>query len=139
MVAPLVRMPVKPASFQPRGDEQEQQRAYERSRGSARERGYSPSWDKASKAFIASHPVCLGCEAIGLVEPATLTDHVEPHNGDRLKFWCEANWQPSCKWHHDAIKQQLEVLYGVGKAKLSDLWLNSALAIEMTRLQRRQG
>jgi hypothetical protein len=65
--------------------------------------------------------------------PATLTDHIEPHRGDKAKFWDEANWQASCDWHHDQVKQRLERLFDQGKIGLPDLKLDSqkALAISL--------
>lgn len=38
---------------------------------------------------------------------ATIADHVEPHQGDRLKFWAGA-LQSLCKHHHDGLKQSIE-------------------------------
>jgi 5-methylcytosine-specific restriction protein A len=45
----------------------------------------------------AAHPVCLGCEAIGQVRATEVTDHVEPHKGDMVKFWNSEQWQPACQ------------------------------------------
>jgi 5-methylcytosine-specific restriction endonuclease McrA len=107
--------------------------AYERDRGSARSRGYDARWDKAAAAFKAEHPLCLGCQAIGQVKVAVLVDHVEPHKGDMVKFWDASMWQPSCAWHHDVIKKQLEQQYEQGHLTVSDLWLNSPSAIRLSR------
>ena len=106
---------------------------YDQRRGSARERGYGARWDKASAGFKRSHPLCLGCEAIGRVEATTITDHVIPHRGDMVKFWDSSRWQPSCDWHHSVVKQKLEALFDEGRAKIDDLWLNSAKSIAITR------
>lgn len=59
-------------------------------------------------------------------------DHVVPHKGDMVRFWDSDLWQPSCKWHHDVIKQQLEAMYARGELIASDLWLNSAAAVRLT-------
>lgn len=107
--------------------------AYERDRGSARQRGYTAQWDKQAKRYLAEYPLCCGCEAIGRVEPATLVDHIEPHRGSRAKFWDEGNWQPSCDWHHNAVKPLLERLFDEGQIGADDLRLTSARAIEVTR------
>lgn len=98
-----------------------------------RQRGYDTRWDKAAAAFKAEHPLCLGCQAIGQVKVATVVDHVEPHRGDMVKFWSSANFQPSCAWHHNVVKQQLENMYERGAIALSDLWLNSPAAIKLSR------
>lgn len=42
-------------------------------------------------------------------------------------------WQSCCKWHHDSIKQTLELLYIRGRIPLSELWLTSATAQRLTR------
>lgn len=81
----------------------ERRQAYDRERGSAHERGYTRRWAKASKAFLAKHPLCVGeeCKALPLPRPATVTDHIVPHRGDMTLFWSRANWQPLCKRCHD--------------------------------------
>jgi len=43
------------------------------------------------------------------------------------------NWQPSCQWHHDAIKQRLELAYRAGKLSVEALSLSSAEAIALTK------
>ena len=105
-------------------------------RGSARARGYTAAWDKASKAHLRSHPLCVGCEAIGKVIIAVLVDHVEPHQGDMSKFWNSELWQSSCKWHHDVVKQRLEAMLEQRQIGIKELWLNSATAIELTHSMR---
>jgi hypothetical protein len=61
-----------------------------------------------------------------------VTDHVEPHKGDMIKFWNAKRWQPACCWHHDVVKQKLEQMYARGEISVDDLWLNSAVAIRLT-------
>lgn len=104
-------------------------RATDQARGSARERGYTPAWDRASAAFLLAHPICPACEAAGLIVAAEVTDHVIPHKGDRALFWSRTNWQPACRWHHDAVKQRLEQLYAAGKIGPAELVLTSAYAL----------
>lgn len=127
-------MPVKPQTFRPAhlGSVQDSERAYERDRGNFRQRGYTPSWDKLAKLYRVNHPLCLGCEAVGRVEPTTLVDHVVPHRGDPMLMWDEGNLQPSCTPHHAVVKQHLEALLAKGQANKADLKLNSAMAIKTT-------
>ena len=68
---------------------------------SAAERGYGRAWQKASKRYLAAHPLCVQCAAEGKYTRATVVDHIVPHRGDRTLFWSEANWQALCKHHHD--------------------------------------
>jgi 5-methylcytosine-specific restriction endonuclease McrA len=102
-------------------------------RASARARGYTTRWDKASTAFKRRHPWCLGCAALGKQTPAVVVDHVEPHKGNQTKFWTTSLWQPSCDWHHRSIKSMLEGMYARGELKVADLWLNSSTAIGMSK------
>ncbi|MEQ1901878.1 MAG: hypothetical protein ABL866_14240 [Devosia sp.] len=63
---------------------------------------------------------------------AELVDHVEPHKGDTKKFWDKAMWQSSCRWHHDVVKQRLELMWARGQIGIADLWLNSPVAIKLS-------
>lgn len=85
------------------------QRAYERRRPSARERGYDSRWAAASRAFRARHPLCgmlangdvdvvnSWCAKEGRTTPAECVQHIVPHSGpnDPL-LWDETNWLASC-------------------------------------------
>lgn len=102
-------------------------------RATARARGYSGKWDKASAAYLKKHPLCLGCLAVGLRRKATVTDHIEPHKGDQALFWSRDNRQPSCGWHHNVVKQRLELMFQRGAIKPDDLRLDSNAAVDLTR------
>lgn len=69
--------------------------AFETKRPSARARGYSPAWDKASKAFLAL-PGNRTC-ACGCGREADVVDHVTAHKGDMRLFWDQSNWQPMAR------------------------------------------
>ncbi|MGY3527708.1 HNH endonuclease [Bradyrhizobium sp. USDA 4452] len=131
----LVGMPVRPPTFRPNGQRSRQQTnaEYDARRGSARDRGYDAAFDRASALFKQQHPLCLGCEAIDRVSATDVTDHVVPHKGDRTVFWDRDRWQPACRWHHDVVKQRLEAMYASGAITAADLWLNSAVAMRLTR------
>ena len=68
---------------------------------SAADRGYNRAWQKASKLFLAAHPLCVKCAAEGVYHRATVVDHIVPHRGDQGLFWDRNNWQALCKKHHD--------------------------------------
>lgn len=71
-------------------------------RGSARARGYTTAWEKARKAYLAMHPLCVQCHAEHVVRAATVVDHITPHRGDMALFWdAQGNWQALCREHHD--------------------------------------
>ena len=68
---------------------------------SAASRGYNRAWQKASKQYLAAHPLCVKCLEEGQFRKATVVDHIVPHRGDEKLFWDRSNWQPLCKKHHD--------------------------------------
>ncbi len=65
------------------------------------QRGYGYAWQQFRLSYLARHPICVQCDAEGVVEPATVVDHITPHKGDKVKFWDEENMQALCKRHHD--------------------------------------
>ena len=67
----------------------------------ASKRGYSSAWQKASKAYLREHPLCVECLKCGIYTQATVVDHVKPHRGDKVLFWNRNNWQSLCKPCHD--------------------------------------
>jgi 5-methylcytosine-specific restriction endonuclease McrA len=72
--------------------EQERKARHEARRPSARQRGYTQAWAKASKAFLA-RPENEFC-ACGCGREADMVDHRIAHRGDPRLFWAETNWQP---------------------------------------------
>lgn len=72
--------------------EQERKAKHEATRPSARQRGYTREWEKASKRFLARPENAL-C-ACGCGREADMVDHRIAHKGDRRLFWAETNWQP---------------------------------------------
>ena len=64
-------------------------------------RGYGSRWQRESKAFLQTHPLCVRCFARGKYVKATVVDHIVPHRGDQKLFWDRSNWQPLCKRCHD--------------------------------------
>ena len=85
-------------------------RADDKRRGSARERGYSSEWDKFSKAFRATNPLCEYCLVYGRITPATVTDHDIPHQGDPDLFW-DNTFTALCAKHHNGEKASAEARY----------------------------
>jgi hypothetical protein len=74
----------------------------------ANERGYTYRWQKASKGFLAKHPLCEcpDCQAgKKRVIPATVVNHRIPHRGDMTLFWDRSNWECMSKTCHDKRTQ----------------------------------
>ena len=67
----------------------------------AGKRGYSSAWQKARKAYLTEHPLCVECMKLGRYTQATVVDHINPHRGDKDLFWDRNNWQSLCKPCHD--------------------------------------
>ncbi|RWB08997.1 MAG: HNH endonuclease [Mesorhizobium sp.] len=83
--------------------DRERKARFDRTRPSARLRGYTREWDKARAEFLSANSICRYCPA-----PANVVDHVKPHRGDTTVFWNRANWQPLCTTCHSSIKQSRE-------------------------------
>jgi 5-methylcytosine-specific restriction endonuclease McrA len=66
-------------------------------------------WRKVAKRFLFAHPLCLFCNRMGRISPATVVDHIVPHKGDLALFWDESNLQPLCKKCHDNTKKIQEI------------------------------
>ena len=79
-------------------------------RPSAGKRGYNSRWQKESKKFLETHPLCVLCLEDHKVTEATVVDHIIPHRGDMTLFWDKNNWQALCKHCHD-VKTMTEDRY----------------------------
>lgn len=89
--------------------QRDRQAEYDRSRLSARSRGYDTRWDKARATFLKSNPTCtfqVNGETCG--RAATIVDHVVPHRGDQKLFWNKGNWAALCVHCHSSRKQSVE-------------------------------
>jgi len=72
------------------------------------QRGYGYKWQQARAGYLRSHPLCVMCQADGVVTAATVVDHKIPHRGDQALFWDRGNWQSLCATHHSRDKQREE-------------------------------
>jgi len=68
---------------------------------------WTQRWRAIAKAQMNEHPLCIMCEAEGIIEPATICDHVIPHRGDVDLFW-NGERQSLCASHHSRAKQAEE-------------------------------
>jgi 5-methylcytosine-specific restriction protein A len=64
-------------------------------------------WARIRRYQLLEHPLCKYCAERGIVTPATICDHVEPHRGDVNKFWL-GPFQSLCKSCHDSTKRLVE-------------------------------
>ena len=69
-------------------------------------------WRKFRKSYLERNPVCVMCEADGIVTPAQVVDHIIPMRAGGAAF-DEKNLQSLCRHHHD-IKSGKD-RHGIGK------------------------
>jgi 5-methylcytosine-specific restriction enzyme A len=65
-------------------------------------------WARIRKHQLLEHPLCKYCLERGLVAPAVICDHVEPHRGDVNRFWL-GPFQSLCRGCHDSAKRFFEL------------------------------
>ena len=121
-------MPTRPPIFQADA----RRREYQRTRADP----YTSRWDRVSRAYRRQHTLCIGCLAVGDTTSTFCTDHIVPHKGNPFLMWHHTNLQPLCRWHHDVIKQQLELMHMRGEIVEADLRIDSPIAMKLTREQR---
>jgi 5-methylcytosine-specific restriction protein A len=64
-------------------------------------------WRKRAQQQLRNEPLCCMCLKQGVIEAATVADHVVPHRNEAELFWNGA-LQSLCKRHHDSTKQAFE-------------------------------
>jgi 5-methylcytosine-specific restriction protein A len=65
----------------------------------------SKRWARIRRHQLLERPLCKYFLERGIVEPATVCDHIEPHHGDANKFWLGPF---HCKPCHDSAKRFVE-------------------------------
>ncbi len=68
----------------------------------------SPRWKRLRRAQLNKEPLCKFCEEKGVIEQATIVDHIIRHKGDKAKFYDSSNLQSLCKLCHDQEKKIME-------------------------------
>ena len=68
------------------------------------------AWKRLRAKHLARESVCQFCLAIGRTNAVDLVvDHIDPHRGDREKFYDPRNLQTLCKHCHDSRKRMKDV------------------------------
>ena len=65
-------------------------------------------WQRMRGMQLKRYPLCKMCLSDGVVTPATVVDHVVPHNGD-WHFFILGPLQSLCATHHNSTKKQEEI------------------------------
>ncbi len=64
-------------------------------------------WRRIRRQQLRIEPLCRMCAERGEIVAAEVVDHIEPHKGDRTKFFTN-RLQSLCAACHDGLKQQVE-------------------------------
>jgi 5-methylcytosine-specific restriction protein A len=64
-------------------------------------------WRNMSTLQLKQEPLCRMCLDNGVVTPANVADHIEPHHGNPMMFWF-GKLQSLCSTHHSGDKAALE-------------------------------
>jgi hypothetical protein len=65
-------------------------------------------WQRRRALQLQFEPLCEWCKGRGRIKKATVVDHIEPHKGDRNKFYL-GRLQSLCVRCHSRDKQRVEV------------------------------
>ena len=92
-------------------------RDYDRTRGTAHQRGYTSTWRRYTRMYLRAHPLCMcpDCAALPVPLPANVVDHIVPHKGDMELFWDPENHQSMSKSCHDRKTAREDGGFGRGR------------------------
>lgn len=109
---PVPLMPTMPPTFRARSQPTrlEQRRRYDEAR--RRDKPWrawyqTPEWRAIRKRQLEMEPNCRAHRKAGELVKATVCDHIEPHRGDKVRFFA-GPFQSLCKPCHDSAKQREE-------------------------------
>lgn len=57
------------------------------------------AWRNFRKYYLITHPLCVDCEADGVVEPAVVVDHIKPYKERPDLGLDETNMRGLCRLH----------------------------------------
>lgn len=66
-------------------------------------------WLDLREYQLSKEPLCAYCARENRITPATVCDHVSPHDGEPERFWA-GPFQSLCSFHHNSTKQSEEAL-----------------------------
>ena len=87
---------------------------------------YTSRWKALRLNQLSKAPLCSYCAAIGIIEAATIADHIKPHKGANDLFFNADNLQSLCKYCHDSHKQRQEKGGGLSGSDISGAPIDSA-------------
>jgi 5-methylcytosine-specific restriction protein A len=57
-------------------------------------------WLRLRKRALDAHPLCVQCDARGVLTLGTVVDHIQPHQGDEQLAYDQSNLQVLCTRCH---------------------------------------
>lgn len=94
-------MPIRPPRHKPYPrTAKRHQAATPDERPNSHQRGYNRRWRAYRAGFLLRNPLCVHCQARGIITPGSEVDHIIPHRGDTKVFWDYDNHQALCKPCH---------------------------------------
>ncbi|APX83806.1 hypothetical protein BV511_03110 [Methylorubrum extorquens] len=122
-------MATRPRTFRPasgRGSDADRQaRAREfdqrrRAESEARALYGTSRWQRRRAGQLRLEPLCRACKSEGLIVAATVADHVVPHRGSVVAFWC-GELQSLCTSCHSRAKQAEERALPVASPSIGNM------------------
>ncbi len=81
---------------------------------------YDYEWERYRARFLAVNPECYCCG-----QPADVTDHLRPHQGDVKLFKQTDNHIPLCSKHHNTVTSKFDRRHRAGDSITEKIrWLN---------------
>jgi 5-methylcytosine-specific restriction endonuclease McrA len=90
-------MPTRPQTHRPAGPAKRAD-----TRLTAQQRGYTWTWAKLARAFLAQHPLCHYCLLLGRITPAEHCDHYTKAEPGSPEWYDTDNLRPACAFHNSA-------------------------------------
>lgn len=65
-------------------------------------------WQRLRYYQLLKQPLCEYCKDIGIINKASIVDHINPHKGNEALMFDADNLQSLCKPCHDKVKATVE-------------------------------
>src|SRR5262249_46958183 len=70
-------------------------------------------WRRLRRYQLIREPLCQRCKAVGLVVVAEVAHHIEPHAGDKMKFWY-GKLESLCRPCHERVHHRANESHWIG-------------------------
>jgi 5-methylcytosine-specific restriction protein A len=90
----------------------EKRKEYDKHRPTYHDWYSNKRWRMLRIHWLKCNPICVMCNKIGRITPATIVDHVRPHKGSIDMFYDVSNLQSLCKQCHDSKTAREDGAFG---------------------------